>query len=76
MQNGVTKMNTNVKKLEVERASSGEISSGIFIQQIFRNLNEAKKCAEMHTDPELLYFISMALQCANEKILLSIYESN
>jgi hypothetical protein len=69
-------MNTNVKELKVERASSREISSGVFIQEIFRNLNEARKHAEMHTDPELLYFISMAFQCAKEKILLSIYESN
>jgi hypothetical protein len=69
-------MNTNVKKIEIERASTQEISSGFFIQEIIRNLNEARKYAEMHTDPELLYFISMARQCANEKILLSIYERN
>jgi hypothetical protein len=69
-------MNTNVKELKIEQASSREISSGIFIQEIVRNLNEARKYGEMHTDPELLYFISMALQCANEKRLLSIYESN
>jgi hypothetical protein len=69
-------MNTNVKELRIEHALSQEISSGVFTQEIIRNLNEARKYAAMHTDPELLYFISMALQCANEKILLSLYESN
>jgi hypothetical protein len=73
---GLNMMNTNVKELKIEQASSQEISSGIFIQEIVRNLNEARKYGEMHTDPELLYFISMALQCANEKRLLSMYESN
>jgi hypothetical protein len=73
---GLNMMNTNVKELKIEQSSSREISSGIFGQEIVRSLNEARKYAEMNTDSELLYFISMALQCANEKILLSMYESN
>jgi hypothetical protein len=75
--NGVRKMmNTNVKEIKSEIASSQDISSEVFIREIVRNLSETRKYAEMHKDPELLYFTSMALQCANEKLLLSIYESN
>jgi hypothetical protein len=73
---GIKMMNTNVKELKVELASSHQLSSVVFIHEIIRNLSEARKYADMNTDAELLYFICMALQCANEKILLSIYESN
>jgi len=69
-------MNTNVKDVNIEKASLRKMSPEIFIREIVRNLSEARKYAEMHTDSELLYFINMAQLCANEKILLSIYESN
>jgi hypothetical protein len=68
-------MNTIVKDLRIESKNTRYVQTGIFIQEITRNLNEALRYAEMHEDPEILYFTSMALQCVNEKILLSMYDS-
>lgn len=74
---GVKKMiNTNARELKVNIFPSPSLSSSVILQDIVRGLNEAKKFAEMHSDREILYFISMALHCTKEKLLLSIYDSN
>lgn len=69
-------MNTNVTNPNSEIASSYKMSHSVLIQETVRILEEAKKYAEMHQDTELLYFITMAAQCAREKMFLSIYETN
>lgn len=69
-------INANVTEVKIVPTSFGELSSGAYVQEIVRNLNEAIKIAEINLDPEIFYFISMASQCAHEKILLWVYESS